>query len=956
MSNINWRDPQKLVPTHQHEPKGGKISFSSNQVKPQRKHRRHIWRRLFKVLVPIIIIVILFLALMAAAALFWISKDLPSADGVLKRNITVSTKIYDRTGQTVLYDIHGDIKRTVIPLSEVPDYMKQAVITAEDRDFYQHHGFSFTGIIRSILINITTGSKVSGSTLTQQFVKNAILTNEKTYTRKIKELLISYQIESKFTKDQILGMYLNEIPYGSVIYGVEAAAQSYFGKPTKDLTLAESAILAAIPNAPTYYSPYGNHKDKLLQRQRYILDSMAELGYVTKEQAEEAKNEKLTFKPLRESIIAPHFVMYIKEILSEKYGENFINQEGLKVYTTLDLEKQKIAEEAVKKGVETNGKKYGFTNASLVSLDPKTGQILAMVGSADYFDEAIDGQVNVSLRSRQPGSSFKPIVYTTSFIKGYTPNTIIYDTVTNFDTTGEKAYEPHNYHNDESGPVTLRKALAGSLNIPAVKLTYLTGMDNIFNLAEKLGYTTFNDRSRFGLSIVLGGAEVKLLEHTAAYATLATDGIKHEVNPILKIEDKNNKIIEEFKDKNEEIIDAEVARQTNDILSDDSARAYIFGSGSRLVLPGRPAAVKTGTTNDFHDAWTLGYTPSLACGVWVGNNDNAAMKAGADGSVIAAPIWNNYMSEALKGQAAEEFTKPQPVTTGKAVLDGIANSGTMIKIDTISGKLATQYTPLSTIKEIATGEVHDILYYVDKDAPRGPLPSHPENDPQYYNWEAGVKSWAEKNNIITNGQPIPTSYDDIHLASDQPQLNIISPNDKQTIKDSYIIVNLQGSAARGIQKTEYLIDNQLIDTTSGLTTDKTLDLSELASGYHTLTIIIKDDLQNTASKSIDFNLIAVNPLPRLDWTSPIDGATINNFPLALKADLTNFDRIKQIDLYYLSATSTKENFITTIRPQSDNFNFSWKKSPDSGDYTIYANIFNLNNKKYESPKLKIKIQ
>ncbi|MFA6594279.1 MAG: PBP1A family penicillin-binding protein [Candidatus Buchananbacteria bacterium] len=955
MPNINWRDPQKLTPVHQRESRGGKISFSSGPAKTVRKRRRHLWKRMFKVLMPILAIGILFFALIAAAALFWISKDLPTADGVLKRNVTVSTKIYDRTGQTVLYDIHGNIKRTVIPLTDVPNYLKQAVITAEDRDFYQHHGFSPTGIIRSILVNITTGSKVSGSTLTQQFVKNAILTNEKTYTRKIKELLISYQIESKFTKDQILSMYLNEIPYGSVIYGVEAAAQSYFGKPTKDLTLAESAILAAIPNAPTYYSPYGNHKDKLLQRQRYILDSMVELNYISKEQAEAAKNEKLTFKPLKESIIAPHFVMYIKEILSEKYGENFINQEGLKVYTTLDLDKQKIAEEAVVKGVETNGAKYGFTNAALVSLDTKTGQILAMVGSADYFNEEIDGQVNVTLRPRQPGSSFKPIVYTASFIKGYTPSTIIYDTVTNFDTTGEKKYEPHNYHNDENGPVTLRQALAGSLNIPAVKLTYLTGMDNILNLAEKFGYTTFNDRSRFGLSIVLGGAEVKLLEHASAYATLATEGVKHEVNPILKIEDKNNKVIEEFKDKNEKVLDVEIARQTTDILSDDSARAYVFGAGSRLTLSGRPVATKTGTTNDFHDAWTLGYTPSLVCGVWVGNSDNAAMKAGADGSVIAAPIWNAYMTEALKGQAAEEFIDPQQVTTGKAVLDGIANSGLMVKIDTMSGKLATQYTPLSTTKEIATGEVHDILYYVDKDNPRGSIPAHPENDPQYYSWEAGVKTWAEKNNIITSGQPIPTAYDDIHLAGDQPQLNIISPGDKQTIKDSFITVDLQGSAARGVQKTEYLIDNQLIDTASGLTTKKILDLSELTNGYHTLTVIIKDDLQNTASKSIDFNLVAANPLPRLDWTSPIDGAVIENFPLSLKADLTNFDRIKQIDIYYSSTTSTKENFITTIRPQSDNFNFSWKKSPGSGNYIIYANIFNLNNKKYESAKLKIKI-
>lgn len=954
MSQANWRNPEELKIQHQMEKSGGKIIYNSSN---QPKNRKKIPKKLFKAIILIGIIAILLAGIISVGAVAWISRDLPTPDGVLKRNVTVSTKIYDRTGQTVLYDIHGNIKRTLVNLDQIPDLAKKAVLTAEDRNFYQHSGFSVTGIIRSALIDIFTGKRVGGSTLTQQFVKNAILTNEKTYTRKIKELIISYQIENKFTKDQIFNMYLNEIPYGSVIYGIEAASQSFFNKPAKELTLAESAILAAIPQMPTYYSPYGSHKNELLARQRWILDSMAELGYISKDQAETAKTEKIIFSPMRESIIAPHFVMYIKELLSEKYGETFISQEGLKVYTTLDLDKQTIAEEAVKQGIEANSKKYEFTNASLVSLDPKTGQILAMVGSADYFNEEIDGQVNVAISSRQPGSSFKPIVYTASFIKGYTPDTIIYDTVTNFDTTGAKAYEPHNYHNNESGPVTLRKALAGSLNIPAVKLTYLTGMNNILDLADKLGYTTFADRSRFGLSIVLGGAEVKLLEHTNAYGTLSQEGVKHEINPILKIEDKNGKVIEEFKDKSESVIDQEIARQTTDILSDDGARAYVFGAGGKLTLPGRPVAAKTGTTNDYHDAWAIGYTPSLVCGVWVGNSNNDAMKSGADGSIIAAPIWNYYMANALKDTPAEAFTKPQAVATGKAVLDGQVMSGREIRIDSVSGKLATEYTPSSTIQTITTGEIHDILYYVNKDDPRGPQPSNPGADSQYNAWEAGVRAWAIKQDINPDGVgAIPTEYDDIHLPGDKPTLSIISPSSKATVNNPEMSVNISGYSKRNIVKTEYYIDGTLVSAEIGLNQVKGLDLSDFESGWHTLTVIIKDDLQNFTSESIDFNLVISGYLPKINFISPADNSSVIKFPLAIKGEIINLQKIKQIDLYYKPATATAEILIGSIIPNADTFNYSWKKSPGPGDYVISSLIFNYSNKKYIGDQINITIQ
>lgn len=851
MSKIDWRDPEQLKPKNQTEKNGGKIVFQP--IKKTKKHNKKQW---LKFLFLTLLASGLFCGLLFIGLLAWVSKDLPNPDGVLKREVTVSTKIYDRTGETVLYDIHGNIKRTLISFDEVPEHVKQAVLSAEDRNFYKHKGFSIFGIARSAIKNILTGSRVGGSTLTQQFVKNAILTNEKTYTRKIKELLLSYQIEKRFSKDEIFSMYLNEIPYGSVIYGIEAASQSFFGKPAKDLKLAEGAILAAIPQLPTYYSPYGNNKDKLLIRQRYILDSMAELGYITKDQAESAKNEKITFKPLNENIIAPHFVMYIKELLSNKYGETFINQEGLKVYTTIDLEKQKIAEEAIKNGMDDNSAKYDFNNASLVSIDPKTGQILAMVGSSDFFNDEIDGQVNVTISPRQPGSSFKPIVYLASFIKGFTPNTIIYDTLTNFDNSGTKEYKPRNYNLSESGPVSLRKALAGSLNIPAVKLTYLTGIDNILKLAESMGYSTLKDKDRFGLSIVLGGAEVKLLEHVSAYAILANEGVRHQTSAILKIEDKRGKVIEEYKDKSEKIIETEPIRQLTDILSDDEARSYVFGRGSKLTLSGRPVATKTGTTNNYHDAWTVGYTPSLVCGVWVGNTDNKAMKPGADGSIVAAPIWNYYMNEALKNTPVEGFNKPEEVITGKPILDGeIPSGGEEIKIDSMSGKLATQYTPEATIRTIKTGVFHDILHFVNKDDPRGSEPENPSEDPQYQNWESGVTAWAEKNGLIDQIISPPTEYDDIHLPEDQPQLSIISPQNNEVIKNNELNIQINGNSRRGIQKTHYYIDNNLITSFDSFTQNNTINLTGQENGYHTLKVSVSDDLKNTTSQSIEINIL-----------------------------------------------------------------------------------------------------
>ena len=686
-----WRQPTRFY-------RRPKMSWSPKPIFTGRGGRPGRGKKLLKLLLVLLVIGIAAAGLLSIILLAWVAKDLPNPNKIIDRSVAQSTKIYDRTGKELLYDIHGNEKRTVVPLAEIPEFVKQTTLAAEDRNFYKHQGFSLTGIIRSVLKNIFTGSKVGGSTLTQQLVKNAILSPEKTYTRKLKELILSYQIEKKFSKDQILQLYFNEIPYGSVAYGVEAAAQTYFGKSVRNVTLAEAAVLAALPQAPTYYSPYGSHLDQLFGRQQYVLDSMAELGYITQADANHAKEAEITFKKRAENITAPHFVAAVKEYLTEKYGDLAVEQGGLQVLTTLDTYKQQIAEAVINELAENNAKQYNANNAALVALDPKTGQVLAMVGSRDFFADPypencepgrtclFDPQVNIALRPRQPGSSFKPIVYATAFRQGYTPDTVLYDVVTNFQNYDLKDYEPKDYDLKERGPVTIRQALAGSLNIPAVKAIYLAGIDNVLDLAQSLGYTTLTDRSRYGLSLVLGGGEVKLLEHVNAYAVFAREGEWHPTSLILEVKDKDGNVLEEFKSQEKKVLETQTARQINAILSDNSARAYIFGASNYLNLGERPVAAKTGTTNDYRDAWTIGYTPSIAVGVWVGNSDNEEMKRGADGSVVAAPIWQKYLQRILGDTPTETFKAPEPIQTDKPSLNGSLAEGIKIKIDKASGK------------------------------------------------------------------------------------------------------------------------------------------------------------------------------------------------------------------------------------------------------------------------------
>ncbi|MBD3238842.1 MAG: PBP1A family penicillin-binding protein [Candidatus Moranbacteria bacterium] len=692
----------------------------------------------------------------------YFSKDLVDPSHAHERKISQSTKIFDRTGEVLLYEMHGEEKRTVIPFQEMPDYVKQGAMAAEDKRFYSHIGVNFKSIIRAALANIQKRAKVQGaSTITQQFVRNAYLTPEKRIVRKIKEVILSLELERRYTKDEILQMYLNQIPFGGNAYGIEAAAQSFFEKNAKDLTLDESAMLIALVKAPTRFSPYGNNTERLIERRDWIINEMRLDGYITAEQAKQAEqiDTLAKIKPLKDDIKAPHFVMYVQQVLVDQYqyDEEFIKSGGLKIYTTLNWEMQQTAEEIVKTRVEENKTKINAHNAALVAIDPKTGYVLGMVGSHDYFDVESDGNVNVAIRGNQPGSSFKPFAYATAFAKGYLPETLVYDVKTNFKVhESEPDYIPQNYDGSYKGPVKLKDALAMSLNIPAVKTLYLAGIDDTIATAEAMGITTLTQRNRYGLALVLGGADVTLLEETGAFGVFANDGIKQDKKVIHKIEDANGKIIKETpSDMGKRVLAAQVARQINDCLSDNSARSPVFGNHSDLYISGKKIAAKTGTTQDYRDAWTVGYTPELVVGVWVGNNYNEPMSEGAGGIVAAAPLWHDFMESYIDHYSNTNFIAPQKEEIKKPMLGGYQESSVTLEIDKDSGLIASDDCKDKYTREVTFTKSHSILYYVDRENPTGPIPEDPEDDPQFENWEKGVKAVAKKDKHIKNIDDLP---------------------------------------------------------------------------------------------------------------------------------------------------------------------------------------------------------
>lgn len=882
----------------------------------------------------------LLFGLTGVAVFAWYSRDLPDPNNITDRAVAQSTKIYARDGETLLYEVHGEEKRTIIKLEEVPLHARQATIVVEDRDFYKHSGFSFTGFLRAAWVNVTSAGhrRPGGSTITQQFVKNAILTSEKAFTRKIKEVILAYQIERRFTKEQILQLYFNEIPYGSNNYGIESAARSYFGKAARDLTLDESALLAALPQRPSYLSPYGSHMEELVGRQQFILSAMVDEGYLSAEEAEAAKAVDILKKiqPKREAIRAPHFVFYVAEYLSEKYGDQVLEQGGLKVTTTLDIGKQTIAEEEIQKQTEKDAERYKASNAALVALDPRNGEILAMVGSRDYFDAEHDGNVNVTIRPRQPGSSFKPVVYATAFKRGYTPDTLLFDLVTVF-KTDTKDYTPHNYDLKEHGPVTMRQALAGSLNIPAVKTLYLAGIGNVLDTAQDLGYTTLQERSRFGLSLVLGGGEVKLLEHTAAFGVFAREGIRQPTTPILKVENATGKILEEAKAREgTRVLDEEIARQVTSVLSDNNARAFIFGSRNFLTIGGRPVAAKTGTTNDFRDAWTVGYTPSLVAGVWRGNNNNDEMTRGADGSVIAAPIWNGFMRRALEGAPAERFPGPKPITVDKPILQGKLEGNVKVRVDKVTKRKipdgCAAYPP-SFIEERSVQEAHTILFYVDKENPRGAPPKNPRGDPQFATWEAAVQQWVREHPEFA-AAPVEEESCSLRAEENLPQPAFLEPTDGQTITAAAGEIRVSVSSPRTVTSAQFFIDDSAVETDTTAPFGTAVDWTRYASGAHRIRVEALDDVQNRQEASLTVTLQLSSASAKL--LLPENNATItgSQLPVLLRAAVTHPLGITAV-MFYVQGSGDPQIINTVSSPSGQTVETQWNGLP-AGTYQLWV--------------------
>ena len=581
----------------------------------------------------------------------WLLWGLPLPSQLGENQAPVSTKIFDRNGK-LIYEIFGDERRSPIKLDEIPDYVKEATIAIEDKDFYKHQGFSITGIGRSIERILFEGRVQGGSTITQQLVKNTLLSPERTIKRKAQELILSVIIEGTYSKDQILEMYLNQIPYGGTAYGIEAAAENYFGKSAKDLTLAETALLAGLPAAPSRYSPFGARPEFAKERQETVLTRMVEDGYITQEEADNAKNQELVYSE-QERLEAPHFALWIKEQLADKYGERVVEQGGLRVTTTLDLDLQQDTQEIVANEVERLEKQKVGNGAALVTK-PSTGEILAMVGSKDYFAKDEDGKVNIIFAQRQPGSSIKPLNYALAILDGkVTPSTPLADVPTCFGVFGQSAYCPVNYDGTFHGAQQVRFTLGNSLNIPAVRVLALNGVENFINFAKKLGITTFTNPENYGLSLTLGGGEVRPYDMAEAFGVLANEGIKQDLISILKVEDWKGKVLEETKPqdtelKGERVIEPEVPYIISQILLDNNARTLAFGPSSYLNVSGHPeVSVKTGTTNDRRDNWTIGYTKDALVVSWVGNNDNSSMSGGVSGVSGASPIWNRTMKDVL---------------------------------------------------------------------------------------------------------------------------------------------------------------------------------------------------------------------------------------------------------------------------------------------------------------------
>lgn len=808
-------------------------------------NKRRFWIRFFGLFSTLVFFSLIGLIALTMFSFVIFAKDLPSPNKLTSRDASLSTKIYDRNDK-LLYDIYGDKNRALVNWQDLPPYVKEATIAIEDKDFYQHKGFSITGIGRSVVNIFLFNNLQGGSTITQQVVKNTLLTPERTLTRKLKEFILSLQVERKYSKDEILQIYFNEVPYGGTAWGIEAAAQTYFGKDAKELTLPEAVILAGLPQRPSFFSPYGSNPKAYITRAQDVARRMREDGHITKEEEEKLKKdiEAVAFSSNDQGIKAPHFVFYVRDQLNAKYGEKFVEQGGLKVKTTLDLELQEKAQTIVKDEVDKLAD-FKVGNGSAVVLDPKNGDVLAMVGSKEYFAKDYDGQVNVAMSLRQPGSALKPFTYATAFKAGYTPATVIMDVPTEFPGgAGQPPYKPVNYDAKYRGPQQVRFALGNSINVPAVKMTALVGIKNMLRTAYDAGVKslepTDDNLKRFGLSVTLGGGEVRLLELASGYGTIANSGKYSEPVAILEVRDREGKVLDEVRErKAKEVMSADVAFLVSHILSDNNARSTVFGPSSLLNISGKTVAVKTGTTDDKRDNWAVGYTPSVVVGVWVGNNDNSPMNPKISSGVTGAtPIWNKITSAALSGKTSEGFGKPDSVNA--------------LEIDSLGGGLPCRDMPKRSEYFIkGTEPTKDCLvektldgreYWVFKEF--DPVSTDGRN-----RWQEGIVEWAKgqdpKYQVPSELLNEPTKNpDDI-------KVEIRKPNDHDEVDYSFEVEAVV-ETGRKIKKTEFYIDGSIHDTknSSDSSSKFSFTFSESNKGKHKIKVKAYNEADKDAEREI----------------------------------------------------------------------------------------------------------
>lgn len=816
----------------------------------------------------------------------WFSKDLPSPSKVVRRD-GYSSKVYDRNGKAI-YDIYDQARRDPVALADIPEYLKKATVAVEDKDFYKHNGFDPLTPLRIIKNAFYFGKVTGGSTLTQQLTRTVLLTTERSLTRKIKELILSIQIDAKYSKDEILSMYLNEAPYGGASWGVEPASEQYFGKTVKELNLTECAILAGLPQLPSVYSPFSKTPTAYINRTSHVLDRMAEDGYISKELAketmEQVKNYKFTSS--NSTTKAPHFVFWIKDLLTEKYGESVVENGGLKITTTLDLDLQDQVQKIVTEEID-KAEKLEISNGAALVLDPTTGQVLSMVGSRDYFSTKTDGNFNMVTQAlRQPGSAIKPVTYLAGLKKGMTAATMIMDTpVTFLGSGGQKDYNPQNYTGKFNGPMSLRNSLGNSENIPAVKVLATVGVENMLKLANDMGLTTLaptkENLARFGLSVTLGGGEVKMIDLASAYTAFANGGTSMKAVGILKVEDKNGRVLEEYKvPDGKKVMTPQESFIISNILSDNSARELTFGAVNGLQVSGYQVAVKTGTTNDKKDNWAIGWTPNLLSVVWVGNNNNTPMGKIASGVSGATPIWKRMMVYALSKRTRQDFPIPDKIVNldVDALSGYVAHDGFISKKEYfIDGTQSSVVDPIHLNAKICKGGVSGLATLEDvannnydtkefiKLREEDPVSKDGKN-----RWQEGIDKWIATQ--ADNGKYFPP--ENYCKSGGSITLSIDSPGNESTVTKQFDI-KVSTNSLKKVKEVKLWIDGNEKKTWSEKPYETTIN--DLSDGPHTIKVRATDVDGNNQEREIKIGVnTSWNPTPIVEIGTTVSTVGVTN--------------------------------------------------------------------------------